>query len=176
MDRAVLDAYGWTDICPTASSSSTTRRTKRTKAAVAPQEALALPLARRRPRRGPRPPAGTERATCRRGTPQRLAAEADGKKRGSRRRHQAKGATQPQRQPGGELHQRRWICSSSQNRNVRSWEDTDGACRRPPPARGCPAARPRRPRGRPRGRPGNPAPAPLDLVHDRFSRPPGRRP
>ena len=45
-----------------ASSCSTTRRTTtRTKpAAGKPQEALALPLARRLPRRSPRPPAGTE--------------------------------------------------------------------------------------------------------------------
>ena len=30
MDRAVLDAYGWTDLQPTCDSSSTTRRTRTT--------------------------------------------------------------------------------------------------------------------------------------------------
>ena len=63
MDRAVLDAYGWTELKPTCEflldyeedededESGGGRRRK---------EALALPLARRLPRRSPGPPAGTQ--------------------------------------------------------------------------------------------------------------------
>ena len=59
MDRAVLDAYGWNDI-PTKLRIPPRLRDRRGRMEP-PQEALPLPLARRHPRRGPRPPPGTQR-------------------------------------------------------------------------------------------------------------------
>ncbi len=76
MDRAVLDAYGWTDLKPTCEflldyeeeeDEDDERVTQRPRQ----EKALALPLARRLPRRSPRPPAGTEQEACRRGTAHR---------------------------------------------------------------------------------------------------------
>ena len=62
MDRAVLDAYGWTDLQPTCEflldyeEDEDEDEPQR----PPPQEALALPLARRIPRRSPGPPPRTQ--------------------------------------------------------------------------------------------------------------------
>ena len=72
MDRAVLDAYGWTDLVPYMRVPPGLRRGRgRRRRLVAPQKALALPLARRRPRRSAGAPAGLEHTACRTGTPDR---------------------------------------------------------------------------------------------------------
>ena len=66
MDRAVLDAYGWRHphrLRVPARLRDRRGRVERT------QEALPLPLARRHPRRGPRPPPGAQRRPRRRGGP-----------------------------------------------------------------------------------------------------------
>ena len=62
MDRAVLDAYGWTDLKPTCEFLLDYEEDEDEDEPRRPpaQEALALPLARRLPRRGPRPPPGTQ--------------------------------------------------------------------------------------------------------------------
>ena len=66
MDRAVLDAYGWTELKPTCEflldyeDEDDEDEGKRDRPAGRPQEALALPLARRLPRRGSCPVARTE--------------------------------------------------------------------------------------------------------------------
>ena len=67
MDRAVLDAYGWTDIptdCEFLLDYEIDEKEWGTR-----KKALPLPLARRRPQRSPRPAAGTERRTGRGGAP-----------------------------------------------------------------------------------------------------------
>ena len=78
MDRAVLEAYGWHDLAETATCEflldyeddedeedhSPQPRSQRARE----EEALALPLARRVPRRSPRPPAGPEQGAGRTGT------------------------------------------------------------------------------------------------------------
>ena len=63
MDRAVLDAYGWTDIQPRCEFILDYEDEDEDDARQAEQEeeAVALPLAGRGPRRGPRPAAGAER-------------------------------------------------------------------------------------------------------------------
>ena len=78
MDRAVLDAYGWTDLKPTCEflldyedDEDEEREPATRNSNPPPQEALALPLARRLPRRGPRPPAGTQPPAGRRRTAER---------------------------------------------------------------------------------------------------------
>ena len=70
VDRAVLDAYGWTDI-PTDCEFLLDYEID--EATLGPQEeALPLPLARPRPRRGARPPPRPQRRTrCGRGRPRR---------------------------------------------------------------------------------------------------------
>ena len=60
MDRAVLDAYGWTDI-PTDCEFLLDYEDDEDEGAQPAQEAVALPLARRRPRRGARPPDRAQR-------------------------------------------------------------------------------------------------------------------
>ena len=73
MDRAVLDAYGWTDLKPHLRIPPRLRggrRRGRDRQAAAARS-LALPLARRLPRRGPRPPAGTEPPARRGRAPER---------------------------------------------------------------------------------------------------------
>ena len=74
MDRAVLEAYGWHDLAQTATceflldyeddEDEEEPRPSRSQRARE-EEALALPLARRLPRRSPRPPAGPEQGACR---------------------------------------------------------------------------------------------------------------
>ena len=106
MDRAVLDAYGWTDLRPTCEFLLDYEEDEDDEAARPPRrkkpwryrwpddfrdEVLARLLELNKER------AEQERLTG-------LAAEADGTKRGNRGRSKAKGATQPQRQPG-ESHQ-----------------------------------------------------------------------
>ena len=77
MDRAVLDAYGWTDLRPTCEflldyeEDDEDESRGRLRFRPPPQEALALPLARRVPRRGPRPPPGTQPPARRAGAPER---------------------------------------------------------------------------------------------------------
>ena len=74
MDRAVLDAYGWTDLKPTCEfllDYEEDEDEDESGGRPPPQEALALPLARRVPRRSPRPPAGTEPPAGRGRTPER---------------------------------------------------------------------------------------------------------
>ena len=67
MDRAVLDAYGWTDL-PTDCDLAPRLRNRRSH--LGPQEeALPLPLAGHRTRRGPRPPPRPQRRTRRRRGP-----------------------------------------------------------------------------------------------------------
>ena len=106
MDRAVLDAYGWTDLVPTCEflldyeededdEGGSSRRKKPWRYRW-PDDVRDEVLARLLD-------LNTQRAEQERLTG--LAAEADGTKRGSRRRSPAQGATQPQRQPGGERHQ-----------------------------------------------------------------------
>ena len=64
MDRAVLDDYGWTDLKPTCEFLLDYEEDEDEDDAPskgrAPQEAMAVPLARRLPRRSPRPPPGTQ--------------------------------------------------------------------------------------------------------------------
>ncbi len=75
MDRAVLDAYGWTDLQPDLRVPPRLRGRGRATTPTAGQEqeeeTLALPLARRLPRRSPRPPPRPERRTRERGGPRR---------------------------------------------------------------------------------------------------------
>ena len=87
MDRAVLDAYGWTDLAAHLRIPARLRggRGRRRQPRRAAEEALALPLARRLPRRSARPPAGTEQTARRTGTPGRT---------GSRSRHRHVPGTQ----------------------------------------------------------------------------------
>ncbi len=68
MDRAVLDAYGWTDLNPTCEfildyEEEEIRRRRFPQA----QEAMAIPVARRFPRRGSSPSARPEPGTRRAG-------------------------------------------------------------------------------------------------------------
>jgi hypothetical protein len=69
MDRAVLDAYGWTDLKPTCEFPAGLRRRGRRRRGrrQAPEEALALPLAGRFPGRGPCKTVDIEQAASRRG-------------------------------------------------------------------------------------------------------------
>ena len=63
MDRAVLDAYGWTDLQPTCEfllDYEEETRTRTPAEQAREQEAVALPLARRVPRRGIGKAAGIE--------------------------------------------------------------------------------------------------------------------
>ena len=74
MDRAVLDAYGWTDLKPTCEfllDYEEDEDEDESGSRPPPQEALALPLARRLPRRSPRPPPGTQPPAGRGRTPER---------------------------------------------------------------------------------------------------------
>ncbi len=67
MDRAVLDAYGWSDI-PTDCEFLLDYEIDEEEWNATQEEALALPLARRDPRRGPRPPPRAQRRTRPRGS------------------------------------------------------------------------------------------------------------
>ena len=74
MDRAVLDAYGWTDLKPTCEfllDYEEDEDEDEIRRRPPPQEALALPLARRLPRRSPRPPPGTQPPARRGGATER---------------------------------------------------------------------------------------------------------
>ena len=94
MDRAVLDAYGWTDLKPTCEflldyeededEDESARRPP-------PQEALALPLARRLPRRSPRPPPRTQPPARRGRAPERPCCR--GWKQGPEARRKRRGRT-----------------------------------------------------------------------------------
>ena len=99
MDRAVLDAYGWTDLQADLRVPARLRggrRRGRVRRRPPPQEALALPLARRLPRRSPRPPPGTEPPARRGGTPERRRRRGS---RASRARREASESANPEAEP-----------------------------------------------------------------------------
>ena len=99
MDRAVLDAYGWTDLQPTCEflldyeEEDEDDEPRRRPGRRRKEEALALPLARRGPRRGPRPPPGPQPGASPAGSPCRQGGRSQGQAD-----HQETGTTKGQGQ------------------------------------------------------------------------------
>ena len=98
MDRAVLDAYGWTDI-PTDCEFLLDYEDDEEEVGGRQEEAVALPLARRVPRRGAGPAARAERRT--REAEKRLGGAAEGKSPSAKARRRARRKSRPRASSDG---------------------------------------------------------------------------